>query len=208
MRGSEGSRLGRHLDAHLGATSILGVSESTAVVLFSEDDRTLSLVVDQVVTGLCGNSRGGTVPFCALRLTSFGMLKRDLATFATRREAHLGKFSAASASHALVVLDDFSAAGPDAVSSLHQAWEREHPLLRYDGKTHDLSGFVFLTVFRGAEHARRARDVGWRRALEYAWQPAEGQKAHALTPEAAAGTLSGGFVFEPFPSDWPLGVTV
>ena len=136
----------------------------------------------------------------------------DLARFVRQRDAHEERYGH-DPGYALVVLDDFDAASAADVSSLHGAWEKERPVLRYEGDTYDLSGLVFMTVFRGEVLARDARRDGWKAAIEAFYERKtleEGVSGgtSSLTPAAAVGRMSGGVVLRALAVDGVVGTGI
>ena len=137
----------------------------------------------------------------------FNNVKGELANFVINREQHELKHGQESG-HSLVILDDFAKASTADVSSLHGAWERERPFLRYRGETYDMSGIVFMPVYRGERLANAAEQLGWKSAIEQFYESLvradskEGSMAaSSLTPAAAVGRIGRGFVMEPYSSN-------
>ena len=136
--------------------------------------------------------------------SGFARLKSDLARFVKRRDAHEERYGH-SPGYALVVLDGFDTASAADVSSLHGAWEQERPVVRYNGHVYDLSGIVFMTVFRSDTLAKNARESGWKTAIEEFYERSllkdSGRGASGLTPAAAVGRMGGGVVLSPVSTD-------
>ena len=101
----------------------------------------------------------------------------------------------------LIILDNFTNAGASSISSLHQAWERERPFLKYKGNTFDFSSYIWLILFRGESMEQKVREIGYRSALEKHWSSSSFKK-HQLTSEAAVGRISSGFVLNQVSKDW------
>ena len=67
---------------------------------------------------------------------------------------------------------------------------------------YDLSGFVFLTVFKSESLAQDARRDGWKPAIEAFYERRAPQdSASGLTPAAAVGRMGGGFVLNALGAD-------
>ena len=131
-------------------------------------------------------------------------LKRELARFVRRRDEHEERYRH-DPGYSLVVLDGFEEASAADVSSLHGAWEKERPVLRYQGDMYDISGLIFMTIFRGEALAQRAQHDGWKAAIEAFYESNvlgdAANSASDLTPEAAVGRMSGGVVLRALAAD-------
>ena len=189
-------RLQNHVDQH----QLLDQHQSLTLALFGNDNTIASVL--QTATRLFPMHQ---------RITSFndpGSLKASVAQFATRFEDTLSDPTGTDTEYKtpLIILDNFATANPTVVSALHQAWERERPSLRHQEVTYDLSRYIWLVVFRGEDLAASIRSTGsndWREPLLGHWSSlVANSNQEELTPAAAVGRISGGYVLNAVPHDF------
>ena len=203
------------IQSHLDQQHLLEQHHTLAIALFG-DDTTITKVLDVALNIFPRH----------LRVSSFQHLKQDIAQFSIHtppaEETDEEEDDAATAAtntfnqSPLIILDNFTTADANAVSSLHQAWERERPYLRHEGQTYDLSSYVWLIAFRGETifHDKKIKNEDvkekniqhgknhWRDPLLAHLSTLSSTNQHSLTPEAAIGRLSGGFVLGAVSPQW------
>ena len=205
------------IQSHLDQQHLLEQHHTLTIALFG-NDTTITKVLDVALNIFPRH----------LRVSSFQHLKHDIAQFSihtppaeeTEEEDEDAAATATSTNtfnqSPLIILDNFTTADANAVSSLHQAWERERPYLRHKGQTYDLSSYVWLIAFRGETifHDKQIKNEDdnkkniqhgkshWRDPLLAHLSTLSSTNQHALTPEAAIGRLSGGFVLGAISPQW------
>jgi hypothetical protein len=192
-------RFQKKLQSHLEQQQILDQQLSLTLALFG-NDKTVSDVLQKATQMFPIN----------LRLSKFKSLKADISQFSKKVDFFLTKDYVEDNSieniTPLIILDNFTTANPTSVSMLHQAWERERPLIRYQGNAYDLSSYIWLVAFRGEDLAENIRKNGndWKTPLLKHWSSflTKKENNNKLNPSAAIGRMSGGFILDAVSKDF------